>query len=326
MPGSTTKTKSRSRDSITYAALQMTGFDTVAAVAISQTANLIQAQFMLPYTCKIFAAAPSFTAFTGPATFNVVAGTGTYETAAGAYAATTSTISGTVAAGYVYTSNFQIPFALAQSIGIPAINTLGILGNPLNPLAVTIPVVIVAGAAATATSVAAQFVLAINTNPVLNNLIYAANAAGVITYTAVQAGTALNTFTVLSGAVGAGSAITATSTFAGGTATTGVVVGVNDQFEYNGTTNFAPAGAGALGATPIFNTDMPLFAPTPGGNAWMSSNFDVVYQQGSIMTLRVVTGGAQTITNFKVMLALMAHDPTPQLPSFNTFDPHVALN
>jgi len=287
---------------------------------------------VLPFSCKIFNASitqgiSTYTAASG-ANFNIVAGTGTYETAAGVNSSTTQTISGTVASGYTYTTIFYFPISLLQSIGAPGINTIGILGGAVVAGQIPVPVTITTNATtgASATTAAAAFAAAINLTPVLNQLIYASSSAGVLTYTALQAGTTMNSATYTGSSTGASSAITASGSFASGTATTGVVPGVNDQFEYTGSYNFAPAGSGALGATPIFNADMPIIPvnPGPGANPYNATNFDVIYQQGTILTLRII-GTTLTYTNLVACVGLMPFDVRPQAPTYNTFDPHLDI-
>ncbi len=345
MPGSTTRTKTRARDAIGYNALSVIPFDNVAAPGSSAAPATVQARLVLPVSCKIMGATIDQQATTmvtsGTSTFNIVAGLGTYETAAGAYATTFATAAGTIHTGDLITLLFGIPNALVQSVGGPVFQT-GVLGYPPVAGAQQIPFTYtVKSTDTTATILANSISQAFNAlqNSILPDIIFAntSGASGVVNFTALQAGTAQNSITLTSSVTGTGATTTFAvnaSPLAGGTATTGVVAGVNDQFEYVSSYNFAPASylAGALSATPIFNTDMPLFNQhgitgningSPGNNVYWSSNFDVIYQQGTIMTLRLTTPAANPPTFVKAALLLMPFDVVPVcFGGFTTFDPH----
>ena len=343
MPGSTTRAKTRNRDSVNFNNLQIVPFAPISTTTTSQTAGTIQAAFTLPCSAKIIGAhinqgISTYTAASG-AFFNVVAGIGTYETTAGVQSSVTATIAGTPAAGNVLTVTFYVPLALAQSIGLSEANySTGILGIPVvaGAMPLTVQLTLNATTGVSATTAAAALVAAINTggsganataSPGLDSLIWASNAAGVVTFHAMQAGTAFNSVTYVASAAGGGATITASGTFASGTATTGVTPAVNDQYEYIGAYNFVPSGSAALGATPIFNADMPILPvlPLQGYNGYWASNFDAVYQQGTQMTLRII-GTTLTYTNLVCTLMVMPFDVAVPNPTLNTFDPHLDIN
>lgn len=353
MPGSSTRTKDRGRDSIRYNALSILPFDLVAAPGVSQVPATVQARAVLPCSVKIYGAMLDQTATamvtSGTSTFNIVAGLGTYETAAGAYATTFGTVAGTVHTGDVITCTFGIPVALSQSVG-GVVNQTGLWGFPPAAGLINIPFTYTIKSTDTTATIAANSIAqAFNAqqNSILPDILFAntSGASGVVNFTAVQAGTAQNAITLTSAVTGTG----ATTTFAinaspltGGTATTGVVIGTNDQWEYNsaptsGATNgyyFANASylAGTLSATPIFATDMPIFNQhgitgnvngSPGNNVYWSTNFDTIYQQGTVMTLRLATPGANPPTNVKASLLYVPFDVVPvAFGGFTTFDPH----
>ena len=345
MPGSTTRTKTRARDAIGYNALSILPFDTVAAPGTSAAPATVQARLVLPISCKIYGATIDQQAAamvtTGTSSFNIVAGAGTYETAAGARATTFGTVAGTVHTGDVITLLFSIPNALVQAYGGPVFQT-GLLGYPPVAGAQQIPFVYTIKSTDTTATIAANSIAqafnALQTS-ILSDVLFAntSGASGVVNFTAMQAGTAANSIGLTSSVSGTG----ATTTFAinatplaGGTATTGVVTGVNDQFEYVGAYNFAPASylAGALSATPLFNNDMPLYNQngitgntngSPGNNSYWSDNFDVIYQQGTLMTLRLTTPGANPPTFVKASILYVPFDVVPvAFGEFTTFDPH----
>jgi hypothetical protein len=348
MPGSNTRTKFRTRDAIGYNALSILPMDAIAAPGINQVAGTIQGPnfaTILPVSCKIIGATiyqNSTTMVTnGTSLFNVAAGFGTYETAAGVHASDFGTAGGTVHTGDVITLVFNIPNAIVQSLGGPVFQT-GVLGFPPIAGGQQIPFVYtVKSTDTTATILANSIAQSFNSQQlsILPDVCMAntSGASGVVNFFCMEAGTAQNSIQLFSSVTGAG----ATTTFAinalnfsGGTATTGVVTGVNDQFEYVGMYNFAPASylAGALSATPLFNTDQPLFNGhgitgningSPGNNQYWADNFDVIYQQGTAMTLRLITPAANPPTNVKCNLLYMPFDVVPvAFGGFLTFDPH----
>ena len=350
MPGSTTRTKTRSRDSINYNALQIVPFTTIAASIGAGVANTtVQDTIYLPFTCKIMGAYAGYTAIgaaTGTHQFNVVTGTGTYMTAVGTSATTTLVVGGTVHTGDVLTANIFIPNTLLQTVGVPGIQT-GVLGNPPVAGATQFTATYTVQSTDTTLTLAATgLAKAINSLPGLNDLIFANNTTGTINLTALSAAitsannTLFNSISYTAGVTGtsATTTLTASGTLSGGTATTGVTPGVNDLFEYQGALvtpivgggtntgsgitfyngyNIAPAG------TPLFNSDIALFAPPQGQNPWFASNFDVIYQQGQALTLRVTTPASTgSISNLRVNLAVVPFDIAPSYSQFNTFDPH----
>jgi hypothetical protein len=345
LPGSTTRTKTRSRDSIVYNALQYLDFDLIAAPGISQVNTVVQHNgFVLPCSMKIYAASvyqdSAAMVADGSSSYNVVAGIGTYVTATGARATAVGTAAGTIHTGDTITVTFTVPNSLLQAVGAVTIQT-GILGQqPVANAQVIQFAYVVKATDTTAAILATSIVTAFNAGfaTPLEDIVFAWNtgATGVVTFSALQAGTAANSIAITSAVTGVGAtttfAITATP-FSGGTATTGVVRGVNDQYEYLGAYNFAPAGSTALSATPIFNSDMPIFNGgttgvvngTPGNNQQFPDNFDVIYQQGAVMTLRLVTPGANPPTNVKVILLACPIDVSVAQPSMNTFDPHLDI-
>ncbi len=343
MPGSSTKTKDRGRDSIRYNSLSILPFDVIATPGTSVASSTVQSTIILPCSCKIYGASLYQTntsmVTTGTSTFNIVAGTGTYETAAGAYATTFGTAAGTIHTGDVITLTFGIPITLSQSVGGPVSQT-GLWGFPPVGGLINLPFTYtVKSTDTTATILANSIATSFNAqqNSILPDLLFAntSGGSGVVNFTALQAGTAQNSITLTSAVTGTGATTTFAinaSPLAGGTATTGVVTGVNDQWEYVAAYNFAPAGSGALGATPIFNTDMPIFngngitgsiAGGPGNNSYWSTNFDVIYQQGSALTLRLTTPAANAPTGVKAMVLYVPFDVVPvAFGGFTTFDPH----
>jgi hypothetical protein len=340
MPGSTTKSKARTRDSIVYNGLDMVPFTNIVSAA-TQVPATIQDALNLPVSCKILGAAVYYKTIgstSGTYTFNVVAGVGTYETAAGTYATDFGTVAGTVQTGDVITMIFTVPNLLINAVGGP-ITQSGILGFPPVAGSQQIPFVYtVKSTDTTATVLAASIIAAFNASKLfLADIVYAWNAGNtLVNFTTLQCGNnitqqnAANAITLVAAVTtnptpGSPAATTTfvvnALTFAGDTFTTGVVPGINDQFEYTGAYNFAPAGSGTLAATPIFNTDMPIFLEPQGGMCYWSSNFDVIYQQGSTLTLRLTAPGT-AITNFKVTLLLFPVDVLVPNPTFFTFDPH----
>lgn len=345
MPGSSTRTKTRDRDSVGFNKLQIVPFLPISSAAASQTGNTIQAAITLPFSCKILGASinqgiSTYTAATG-ANFNVVAGIGTYETAAGVRSTITATVAGTIASGQVLTVVFYVPLALAQAIGVSQANySIGLLGIPVvaGAIPMSVQVTLNATTGASATTAATAIVAAINSNgnvasalgpcsisPGLSQLIFASNAAGVITFSSVQASTAFNSVTYIASATGTAT-ITASGTFASGTNTTGVTAAINDQYEYVGAYNFAPSSSAALGATPIFNADMPILPVLPfaGTPPRISSSWDAVYQQGTQMTLRII-GTTLTYTSLVCAMMVVPFDVLVPNPTLNTFDPNLDL-
>jgi len=228
---------------------------------------------------------------------------------------------------------FTVPQSLITAVGGPTTQP-GILGFPPVAGSQQIPFVyIVKSTDTTATILAASIIVAFNAcKNYLSDIVYAWNAGNtLVNFTALQAGTVANSITLVAAVTTnptPGSAAATTTfvvnalNFVNGTATTGVVPGINDQWEYTGTYNYAPAGSGTLAATPIFNTDMPIFLNVPGGMAYWSSNFDVIYQQGTTITLRLTVPATPTLTNLKVVILAMPIDVLPQNPTFYTFDVH----
>jgi hypothetical protein len=345
MPGSSTRTKMRVRESIHYNRFLKLDFDLIPTVPVSQVPATIQAAIMLPVSCKILGAAIYYGTIglvSGATRFNIVAGVGTYETVAGLYGADIVTF-GTPHTGDIVTLFFQIPNALLTANGVPTSYT-GMLGNQVNPNTTTLPFAYqVQSTDTTATILAASIATAFNgatsqvifmtppNNSVANDIVFAYATGATVSFGALQPGnsaatTALvNSIGITSSVTGTGATTTASvanPTITGATTTTGVTLGINDMFEYTGQYIFAPAGSGTLGATPIFSSDMPLFAPSVGSNVYWSSNFDVIYQQGSIMTLRLTTPGITAGTNFKAKMLIMPVDVAAPNPTYNTFDPH----
>ena len=342
MPGSSTKSKFRTRDSVGYNSLSILPFDAVAT-ATSQTAGTIQARIVLPVSCKIYGAMIDQTSTTmvttGTSSFNVVAGAGTYVTSAGARATDFGTVAGTVHTGDTINLLFSVPNSLLVAVGAASIQT-GVLGYPPVANAQQIPFSYTVQSTDTTAAITAKSICySFNSqqNLVLNDIIFAncTGSTGVVNFTAVEAGTVANSIGLTSSVTGTSAtttfAINAAS-FASGTATTGTVIGVNDQFEYTGVYNFAPASylAGALSATPIFNNDMPIFNGhgiqgnvngSPGNNIYWADNFDVIYQQGTLMTLRLVTPATGPAA-VKCSLLYVPFDIIPSKDGFTSFDPN----
>ena len=356
MPGTTTRTKTRSRDSIGFNKIKTLIFDSIASVPISQVPATVQGAFMLPCACKVMGAAAYYTTIgstSGSFGFNIVAGTGTYETTAGGRGIVNITM-GTPHTGDLVTITFQVPNALMLANGVPTTYE-GILGQIASPS--KLPLVFqyqVKATDTTATALATSITQAFNSSQfnsvqahtVINNILFAWNVAGaIVSFSGLQANVLLNSINVASKVTGAGATTTATvgtATITGASSPTGVVPGVNAQFEYtgrnSGTTNlvgtytnldvaqygynFAPAGSGTLAATPVFSADMPLFTPVVGNSVYWPTNFDVIYQQGTIMTLRLITPTAAPLTNIKIKLLISPFDVAPPNPTFRTFDPH----
>lgn len=351
MPGSSTRTKTRSRDSIVFNALDLIPLTNLASITTAQAPTVIQDGFNLPMSAKILGAAVYYASIGAPDgtyTFNIVAGTGTYETAAGTYATNFGTAGGTVQTGDVITFLFTVPQILLTAVGAPTLQP-GLLGYPPVAGSQQIPFVyIVKATDTTATVLAASIIAAFNgSKNAVADVIYAWGAGtAVVNFTTLQTGNAATTpahvpvlpaaadenaitwvASVTTNPTPGSPAATTTFvvnalTFAGATDTTGVVVGVNDQFEYTGKYNYAPATSAALGATPIFNSDMPIFLNVPGGMCYWSSNFDTIYQQGTTITLRMTVPATPTLTNFKVVILAFPIDVLPQTPTFYTFDVH----
>ena len=336
MPGSTTRAKTRSRDSVHFNRIKTLIFDRIASVPISQVPGTVQSALMLPCTCKVVGAAAFYTsigATNGTFGFNVVAGTGTYETTPGGRGIVNITM-GTPHTGDLISFVFQVPNALLTANGVPTTYS-GILGVPVSPNSTTMVFPYqVKSTDTTATILATSITQAFNgsqfnsilTTSPINDILFAWNvASSLVSFSGLQASTTLNSIGVTTIVTGAGATTTAsvgTPTITGGSNTTGVVPGVNCTFEYTGVYPFAPAGSGTLGATPIFNADMPFFTPVVGNSVYWPSNFDVLYQQGSIMTLRLITPTGAPLVNVKIKLLVSPFDVAPPNPTFPTFDVH----
>jgi hypothetical protein len=295
--------KTRSPDSLLYDALFQVSFDAQASIAASQATSTVVSQLPLTVSCKIMAATVTYSAsVSGGALFNIVVGGGTYEgtTTAGVVSRGTFTITGAPLTGQnnTYTMN-GIAIACPQTTG-----------NSVTQQAVAdIAVLNAAAFSSTANAWVGT------TTPEG----YAfSNAAGVITYTALGYGPAYNiTPTVNAGAGGDAVAVVAST---GGVLPNPVpTVAQSDQFWLSGAHNFAAAGNSVYPFDQGIQPGYPYVAqyfpvPTP--------QFDVLYQQGQVLTLRMYTPTSATLTNFKVALLLKTLDVIETHPSnLNNFAP-----
>lgn len=245
--------------------------------AASQTAATVQDLFVTPSRLKIPKINVAFTAISslaGDCFFNIVVGTGAYETT-GTAASATVTLTGSplTTKNNVYTIN-----------GI-VISAPQLTANSL-------------------TQQAAADVLLINAQSGATK-VFATSAAGVITLVA-QPGVAGNAITLTAvGDAGGDTATASGATLTGGTATTALVVPGNDNSSsYGFNSNTAPNGAA------LFNIDVPItLANFPGatlagggssGLGLIPTFYDAVFACGSILTLRVVTPAGGSITNLTI--------------------------
>lgn len=243
-------------------------------VAASQVASTVADLAVLPSRLKIPKINAAFTAISsldGSIAFNIVVGTGSYETT-----------------------------------GVAATGTFTITGAPLDTFTNTYVIngFSVVTPQATANSVTAQAaadVLLLNAQSA-NTGVFATSSAGVITVKA-PVGTAGNAITTTSTSSG-GDTVTANQAhLASGTNTTGITVAGNDNSSTSGfCTNPAVAG------NALFNIDVPItLANFPGatlagggssGLGLTPTFWDAVYKCGAILTLRFISPAGGSVTNF----------------------------
>jgi hypothetical protein len=316
----------RTPQSITFDALGFTPLS-AASVGAGVVSSTIQNQKMFPTLYKIRKVAVSYTAtddVSGLNSFNLVVGTGAYQTA-GVNASQTATAAGTWAQNDTATT---------------VINGHSVVAT-------------VTQATPTVTNVAADIVAAINGASSVNTLVYATNAAGVVTIYAIAPGTAGNAITLtVSKSSTSGTYTAGGSTLAGGVAESGVLIAPNDnsfssgtQLPTSSTTNgagvaVAAAGVGyptnvAVANMAIFSADIPLEAGYPAGAyqaatgqtltyapGWISvttsggygifvpPNYDTVYPMLLPLTLRATTGTVGgSITNLTCEIGYEAVTP-----------------
>jgi len=331
MPGSTTRTKSRVRDSAVFNSLQFETIGPVAAIGAAVTGATVQAQIILPCSAKIYGAMPTYTAIAsilGTHFFNIVTGSGTYETTNGTIATQSLTVAGPVT-GNVLTWSVAIPQSILLALGIQPIGFAGspgiatvANGNVQFNFSYTVK-----STDTTATILAASMIAYMTATLGFNAVLFANQAAGVITIGSFNTGTQYNSITTTgASSTGATTIAFGGATLAGGTATTGyTAVGTNDLFEYTGANVFAPPG------TPVFASDMALVEPAPGTmtqgqNPYVPASYDVIYPQGTVLTLRAVTPASTgSITNLGVTLLLACFDVKPPQPTYNSFVPQLDI-
>lgn len=317
MPGSETKAKGRTPGQLGFNNATYLPFDNVAAIGASVVGTVIQASLPLPSTCKIYGAMAAYTAIaatTGTHFFNVVLGNASYETTNGALATVSGTVAGAIHTGDTIVMTWSVSAALVGSVGGP---------TPASPIIFTVSYQ-VKSTDTTATLVATGLAGAFNGTEILNALFFANTAAGVVNFTSIGCGTIYNgvTFT----AIVTGTAVTTTFTASGTTAS-----GTNNTgYATIGPNNTVPIGEGpsfAAQGTPIFDTDQALFALAPGTTLqgqfpYTTYDFDTLYPQGSVLSLRAITPAGGSITNFKVGLLVSPYDPINSHPNVTAFDPN----
>lgn len=317
MPGSETKAKFRTPGALGFNSGSWAFFDNVAAVGASVVGTAIQQSLPLPCTCKIYGAMVAYTAIgatTGTHFFNIVLGNASYETTNGALSTVPGTVAGTIHTGDTIVMTWSVAAALVGSVGGP---------TPATPIIFTVSYT-VKSTDTTATLVALGVCNAFNSTEILNALFFANQAAGVVNFTSIGCGTIYNGVTYT--AIVTGTAVTTTFTASGTTAS-----GTNNTgYATIGPNNTIPIGQGpsfAAQGTPIFDTDQALFAVAPGTTLqgqfpYTTFDFDTLYPQGSVLSLRAITPAGGSITNFKVGLLIAPYDPINSHPNVTAFDPN----
>jgi hypothetical protein len=287
-----TTRKTRDPGAIGYDQIAHYAFDTVSSITGGTAVTTVQGRLPLAVSSKIMAAAVSYSAsaFSG-ALFNVVVGSGVYEgaTTAGVEGRGTFTITGSPATGQnnSYTIN---------GITILAPQTTG---NSVTQQAAADIIVLNAATAAGA--------FAGTTTPAGYGF---SNAAGVISYTANDYGTAYNLTPTSTG--GSGDTVTAAASTGGVAINAAPTVAAPDGFWLTGAHNFAAAG------NALFPKDQPIAPNAPSIGQYFPvpiDQFDVLYQQNQVLTLRVYTLTSTTLTNLKVALLLKPFDVIATHPS-----------
>jgi hypothetical protein len=295
-------------------ALSLTEFANLASVGAGVAQTAIQARKTLPFTFKVRKVSVNLTALDsvgGANAFNVVVGSGTYETA-GTAAHQTATLAGTPTA------------TSAQTVTTTINGTAVVYTETTGDTTVTI--------------LAGHVVSAINANATVSKLVTASNVAGVITITANAPGTAGNAITLTTATNDSGITYTrGAATLAGGVNASGITLAANDNSDtYGYPTNVAVANNALFGADVPFNSANTIAAnayaypgndgpnasligqgvPNTGWNSlatatggygiFVPTNYDAVYPAGLPLTLRCVTGATVgSLTNLQVSLAIV---------------------
>ena len=245
----------------------------------------------------------SFTAvqnINGSHAFNIVLGTGSYETGA-TQASQTATLAG-------------------------APNHDGTVTTTINGHAVVYTEV---SGDTTVTILAGHVVSAINADTTANKFVFASNVAGVITLTALPLGTAGNTITLTVATTDSGAItyVAGGATLAGGVDVSGISVPQNDNSSLAGggfCTNPATAGQAMFATDVAINTtNFPGVTAATGGSAVLiPNNFplygstDAVWPRGGVLTLRVTSpASVGSITNLVVTAVMEIQQLSPTFPS-----------
>ena len=277
---------------------------TIGAGVVSTT---VQARLPTPTNYKVSKVGVAFgaiDALTGGNSFNLVVGTGTYET--GATSATDSA---------VWTGTPNHDGTVTVTVAGHAVVYTEVSGDT------------------TPTLVMAHTATAVNNDATVGLLVTATSSTGTLTVTWKDKGPVGNgqTLTVATTDSGSVTFVAASATFSGGANGTAITTGTNDN-SYSGPptgglgfpTNFAVAGNALFASDVIFNTTNFPGATTSGGSGVLiPTNYDVAYPIGIPLTLRVTTDiGAGSIADLEVnlfveTLALRATEtpsPTDFLP------------
>jgi hypothetical protein len=299
----TTTHKTRSPDSILYDAIAHYPFDLVASVGTSTPVTTVQGQLPLAVTSKIMAVTISYASMNGGgALFNLVVGGGVYEggTTAGVIGKGTFTITGSPLTGQnnTYTMN-SVVIACPQTTGNSVTQQAAADTIILNNAAGLSP---------------AANAWANTTTP--EGYSFSA-AAGVITYSANAYGPVYDiTPTVTTGSGGDAIAVAA--------ATGGVLpnpmptVAQPDQFWLTGGRNYAATGNAVFATDQSIQSGFPYAAQFFGNP---TDQFDVLYQQGQDLTLRVYTNASTAITNLKAVALVKPLDVDNTHPVRTNFSP-----
>lgn len=293
----------------TLNALSAMALSKVASVGAGVAQTVVQDFRSLPFNYKIRQVAVALTAIdsiAGADLFNIVVGTGAYETA-GVAAIGSYTITGTP------TTTNNNTYTISGTAVVAAQTT----GNTL-------------------TQQAAADAVVINANATVNKLVTATSALGVVTITANVPGAAGNAITTV--AASTGDTLTANqAVLASGANASGVTLAANDNSDtYGYPTNVAVAGDALFGADVPFNAantiaanayafpgnvgpsanqigqGVPntgwgsLVAATGGYGLFVPTNYDAVYPAGIPLTLRAITQATiGSISNLQVTLSVI---------------------
>jgi len=272
---------------------------TLGASVVSTT---VQARYILPCSAKCMGVI-SYASAVGATLplsnlFNIAIGEGAYQTGATAVACTTALTVAAPSTGNVLTISLQIPGTAPTPVFFYTVKstdtTATILANSM-----------VAAWNQTIFAVAASGGIP------LNKLVGAWNqaGAGTINFTFLYT-TPVSNGVILVGSSSGTTTITASATFAGGAASTGITIPPTDTVETNAVYNF-----GSLGQA-LFSSDKVIGAAAPGafGVFYEVDAWDSILAQGTNLTLRATTGVGAAVTNWNVGLIVVPYDPQPTKP------------